>query len=195
MGWFCALVLAGCNGVLDVGEPTVIADPGDVEEEPGGPIVCGDGVVEGEEQCDDGNATAGDGCGACIVECGPAPELEEPTSHVCYRLGLDQPKDWEGAAQACTDWGGTLAAITTSDELAFVQNRIQDATWIGGRAGNDDFTWITGEPWGFAPWAPGRPAGGGCVHLAGDLGGFEDGECAELLQYLCERAPAGAHTP
>jgi fibro-slime domain-containing protein len=34
-------------------------------------IVCGDHVAEGHEGCDDGNATAGDGCSpTCTVECG-----------------------------------------------------------------------------------------------------------------------------
>ena len=31
--------------------------------------ICGNGVTEGNEQCDDGNTVAGDGCGAtCLVE-------------------------------------------------------------------------------------------------------------------------------
>jgi cysteine-rich repeat protein len=29
--------------------------------------VCGDGRIEGAEHCDDGNASAGDGCAACVV--------------------------------------------------------------------------------------------------------------------------------
>jgi cysteine-rich repeat protein len=33
--------------------------------------VCGDGVVSGNEECDDGNTTSGDGCSAtCTVEAG-----------------------------------------------------------------------------------------------------------------------------
>jgi fibro-slime domain-containing protein len=33
--------------------------------------VCGDGIVEGTEQCDDGNTTPGDGCnGVCMIEPG-----------------------------------------------------------------------------------------------------------------------------
>jgi cysteine-rich repeat protein len=36
--------------------------------EPGVPPVCGNGYVEPGEQCDDGNAVTGDGCGACMLE-------------------------------------------------------------------------------------------------------------------------------
>ena len=32
------------------------------------PPVCGDGVVEGEETCDDGNAVPGDGCQECASD-------------------------------------------------------------------------------------------------------------------------------
>ncbi len=32
------------------------------------PPVCGDGVVEGDETCDDGNATPGDGCQECAKD-------------------------------------------------------------------------------------------------------------------------------
>lgn len=32
------------------------------------PPVCGDGKVTGDEQCDDGDSTSGDGCSACTVE-------------------------------------------------------------------------------------------------------------------------------
>jgi fibro-slime domain-containing protein len=34
-------------------------------------VVCGDGIIEGAEACDDGNTNSGDGCSAtCTLECG-----------------------------------------------------------------------------------------------------------------------------
>lgn len=61
----CAAVLvAGCGKVKD---------PGGSDDGPP-PSVCGDGVLQGAEECDDGNLTPGDGCDAscrldqaCIV--------------------------------------------------------------------------------------------------------------------------------
>jgi cysteine-rich repeat protein len=39
-------------------------------------VVCGDGMADGHEQCDDGNTTSGDGCSStCTVE-GAIPEVE-----------------------------------------------------------------------------------------------------------------------
>jgi len=35
------------------------------------PPDCGDGIVQSDEQCDDGNMVSGDGCSAaCVVESG-----------------------------------------------------------------------------------------------------------------------------
>lgn len=48
------------------GRPT---DSNGGETDSGTPPVCGDGTVEGDEQCDDGNTMDGDGCDAsCMVE-------------------------------------------------------------------------------------------------------------------------------
>src|SRR5207247_10529511 len=41
-------------------------------------LTCGNGVVEGTEECDDGNTTSGDGCSATC-------QLEN-TSAICARL-------------------------------------------------------------------------------------------------------------
>lgn len=64
----CAVVLGGCGSVKN-NNPDA-PPPGDGSAN----AVCGDGVRDGAEECDDGNATAGDGCDAacrldhaCIV--------------------------------------------------------------------------------------------------------------------------------
>lgn len=52
------------------GEMVSACGPDEPEPEP---AVCGDGVVEGDEACDDGNLVDGDGCSAaCTVESGSA---------------------------------------------------------------------------------------------------------------------------
>jgi len=77
-----ACLAAGCGSseTLD-GEPDSAADTpwepdlgvDSVETDPGvddhSVPVCGDSVIEGDEECDDGNGTEWDGCNACrIVE-------------------------------------------------------------------------------------------------------------------------------
>lgn len=53
------LFLASCSGLDDV-DPTQV-----------GAAICGDGVVNGNETCDDGNRASGDGCSSkCVLEVG-----------------------------------------------------------------------------------------------------------------------------
>ena len=48
------------------------------------PAVCGDGIIDGAEQCDDHNGSAGDGCSECVVDDGWQCS-SEPSS--CAPLG------------------------------------------------------------------------------------------------------------
>lgn len=82
-----ALLAAGCSESHAAGDDsgiTVMIDAGPPRPDGGGPPVpvCGNGRLEAMEQCDDGNATAGDGCAPdCVREpyCGDgvvtAPEV------------------------------------------------------------------------------------------------------------------------
>ncbi len=58
-----------------MGIPYILASGGGIA-----PVLCGDGIVEPPEECDDGNTISGDGCSAfCTLE-GPAPPpIEVPT--------------------------------------------------------------------------------------------------------------------
>jgi cysteine-rich repeat protein len=66
---------------------------------PAGPApVCGDGVSAGAEGCDDGNATAGDGCSAlCAVEpgytCNGAPSACATTCGDGVKAGAEECDD------------------------------------------------------------------------------------------------------
>src|SRR2546422_6121437 len=53
-------VVTWAGGVLGAGEPEMLVLRGTSE--------CGDGVVEGPEECDDGNAVLNDGCSFCSLE-------------------------------------------------------------------------------------------------------------------------------
>lgn len=55
------------NGRVDVGE----TDPNNAADDTAAPIVCPDGLIRGNETCDDGNVTPDDGCSpTCTVEDG-----------------------------------------------------------------------------------------------------------------------------
>ena len=67
--------LCFCAAIACVPNPG--ADPGGGGEEDAGPAanqpVCGDGVREGSEECDDGNRRNGDGCTSrCRIQAEPA---------------------------------------------------------------------------------------------------------------------------
>ncbi|AFE04091.1 hypothetical protein COCOR_01479 [Corallococcus coralloides DSM 2259] len=58
-------------GTEDAGIDAGTEDAGTEPVDAGSPLVCGDGKKEGDEVCDDGNTTSGDGCNAsCLVEAG-----------------------------------------------------------------------------------------------------------------------------
>ncbi len=55
------------------------------------PSVCGDGMIEGSETCDDSNAVAGDGCSdACVIEAGFTC-MDSPS--VCYFDEIEPNED------------------------------------------------------------------------------------------------------
>ncbi|MCA9370825.1 MAG: S-layer homology domain-containing protein [Candidatus Peregrinibacteria bacterium] len=64
-----------------IGEPIAVVDPTIVVvPTPVKAGICGDGVVEGAEQCDDGNTQTGDGCSdICII-------VPEPIRHGALRI-------------------------------------------------------------------------------------------------------------
>jgi hypothetical protein len=108
---------------------------------------------------------------------------------------VDKPVTWDEAKAACATWGGTLAALTSVDEFAFVQERVRENTWIGGfdAAGAGSFEWVTGEAWTFEDWSVEHPKSDGhasCVLIEKELLAFMDEDCAAAQAgFACERAP------
>src|SRR5699024_11837435 len=80
----CAMVLAGagCKGDKNPDPPPGGSDP-----------VCGNGIVEDGEACDDGNTTSGDGCSSsCELEDGwDCPIEGEPCIEVVCGDGILSP--------------------------------------------------------------------------------------------------------
>jgi len=89
-------------------------------------VVCGNGIVQGQEECDDGNTIAGDGCDACLVEEDPPdPDPEPGTSGPAMGTGTDGGGFDEDAcncrtADSSPPWFGLLSAFGL---LALVRRR------------------------------------------------------------------------
>ncbi|MBX7098693.1 MAG: tandem-95 repeat protein, partial [Myxococcaceae bacterium] len=161
--------------------------------------LCGDGIVDAPEPCDDGNKVDTDGCtNQCKV--GPLCDatalggadrfVTDPATGTCYASYDDDQTTFAAAQTACIAAGGTLATITSASEQAFVslvQNPAQNP-WIGAQddANTTDtvFTWVTKEPWSYTHFATGQPdddvgtgGNGDCLHLMNPAGEWNDTNC------------------
>jgi len=181
----------------------------------GGTFGCPNGVVEADEECDDGNLDDTDGCTSeCLVHCdcpvagcvGANPTqaalLDPVTKHCYFRVG-EVFSQWFGfateAIQACQAWGGELATFQDQAELDFVSAGafLDDANdyLVGGHFVFGTWTWDDATPWVFPasgpPWLPNEPVGGDCLEVYG-TGAFNADVCdGSAWGYVCERAPAG----
>jgi cysteine-rich repeat protein len=101
-------------------------------------VVCGDGMIVGNEMCDDGNANAGDGCAGCNIEpgwlCSGQPSTCQqimPTTTQASGLPLSIPDDgYNGtmASGAC----GTFNVSTMFTSIQYVRVTIAAShTWVG----------------------------------------------------------------
>jgi cysteine-rich repeat protein len=181
--------------------------------------VCGNGILEAGEQCDDAGHTGQDGCDAdCKVVCSQfGAGATESEDHHCYN-GYDSA-DFEGSQAACLKRGGHLVTISSADENDLVRGLVNNSKWIGGREdvpemseGTGAYSWVTNEPFTFTNWAAGEPdqakvrctltGPGGiggpaqncyehCVSMDGQ-GLWSDARCNVADGYICEWDPAGA---
>lgn len=108
-------LVIGCGGPANPGQPDARGGGGDddaaIDAPPDAAPVCGDGVVDPNEVCDDHNAIGSDGCSAdCTqIESGflcPVPGVACVPSHVCGNgiLELDEQCDDHNLASSdgCT---------------------------------------------------------------------------------------------
>ena len=75
---------------------------------------------------------------------------------------FDQSLTWTEAKEYCESLGGHLVTITSQEEQNIISSFIEDVNQpyvrIGAiRNNNNQFEWITGEPWNYTNWATGEP--------------------------------------
>jgi cysteine-rich repeat protein len=172
--------------------------------------VCGNGIIEAGEQCDDANRAGMDGCDKCMVNCAHlGAGAVKSDDHHCYR-GYDEAT-FERAVAACKERGAHLVTITSAAENTIVRQLVNSSKFIGAWEdlspmveGNGDYAWVTGEALSYTNWAQGEPdldnyscSGWGnqrcyehCLIMNGQ-GTWEDHRCDQPDGYACEWEPAG----
>ncbi|HEY0481863.1 MAG TPA: Ig-like domain-containing protein [Kofleriaceae bacterium] len=154
--------------------------------------VCGNGIREGShEECDDGNATPGDGCeSSCKLTCGSGTGADRATvdaaSGHCFAAYDGVQHSYQAAAALCTAIGGHLPTITSASEDTAARGAVHagDTPWLGAAdvATEGTFGWITGEPFGYSHFHAGKPDNAGnadCVQYLAD-GSWSDAPCSGI---------------
>lgn len=187
---------------------------GQGEPDPPAQPVCGNGILEAGEQCDDSGHTGQDGCDAtCKVACANfGADAAESEDHHCYN-GYDSA-DFKGAQADCIKRGGHLATISSAAENKVVRAFVNNSKWLGGledvatsAKGTGNYTWLTGEPFTYTNWAEREPdqAKVRCAEVLGPIGAscyehcvsmdgdgvWSDARCELSDGYVCEWEPAG----
>jgi hypothetical protein len=110
----------------------------------------------------------------------------------CYWLVTQNAKQAQ-AATACMNAGAHLVTITSSAEQSAVvalgnTERWTDLYRTTGAATDANYAWLTGESRnGYSAWAPNEPNNTGqCATLLG-TGLWNDQNCGQSLDYICER--------
>lgn len=178
--------------------------------------VCGNGVREPGEECDDGDSDDGDGCtSGCKVVCPKQHGVVlNPINGHCYwriKKGIGLGGGWLEQANKCVQAGGYLASLRSAEENEFVRKLHTDReVWIGATDGKGaqepgvgKYGWISKEPFDYAAWAPGEPNAFafGCPPVLATCyehcavqrtdGLWNDQNCNDGQDAICEWAPPG----
>lgn len=177
-----------------------------------GPAVCGNGIVGGSEECDDGNATSDDGCTGCVIDanyiCSGAPSTcteacpsggtQDVHESTVYRACSGQISYAE-AVDYCASLSETLVRIDDYEENNAVRSLASSGEiWLGGaeEATEGSWRWLDGTQfWNSGPvgsqyenWSASQPNNAGgqdCLSMF-DSGRWNDQNCGDSFAFVCE---------
>lgn len=101
----------------------------------------------------------------CIVLASGAASTSIPDDASVYNghsyKVYTQKKSWSDAQAYCESLGGHLVTITSQEEQDFVSSLVTKkdvAAWIGASWVDNQFLWVTGEPFNYTNWDQGEPS-------------------------------------
>jgi cysteine-rich repeat protein len=183
---------AGVLAPVDVRSPAADAGP------TAPPPRCGDGFIDRGrgEVCDDGNGADGDLCAADCrsVGCSFARSFADPATGHCYwRESTVEAR--AAAAQRCQGTGGYLAAFESEPERSAVYPAMglggSNRTWIGLQNRDAAWRWDNNVALAYTGFRVGEPSGDGDCAEWGPSDSFNDIDCSNRRDTVCEREPAG----
>jgi len=166
--------------------------------------VCGDGIIQAGEECDDGSSNPHSECVDCIVQCNRTADVKDPKTFHCYWYDGITVANFDNAIAHCAGLrtNGTLATITSEEEFTFVEKTIavKSETWIGAiMTTTGKYRWVTGEPWDFSKWQQFYPDDSKefaiCIALGNEGLHWLNTPCATERRVLCESSPLGKPAP
>ena len=118
-----------------------------------------------------------------------------------FYADLENPMTWSQARDICIGAGGHLVTITSAEEMQYLANLMNDyfarfpedkerfcRPWIGGYGMTGLWNWVTGEPFEYSNFAPGKPDNNGqdefFLHICNDSYQWNDLNNGDTLEHL-----------
>ncbi|XP_035530773.1 uncharacterized protein LOC118337773 isoform X2 [Morone saxatilis] len=110
---------------------------------------------------------------------------------------------WSTADAMCSQSGGNLASLHTSEERQFVSRLVNTHTagWLGGYQSQQNLSWIWSDysPFTMTGWTNQRQenarGGGACIHMELKSGELHSAPCGELKFYICSTRASSTVVP
>ncbi|XP_051237017.1 uncharacterized protein LOC127352564 isoform X2 [Dicentrarchus labrax] len=110
---------------------------------------------------------------------------------------------WSAADVMCSQSGGNLASLHTSEERQFVSRLVKthSSGWLGGYQAQQNLSWFWSDysPFRMTGWTNQRQenarGGGACMHMEPKSGELHSAPCGELKFYICSTRASSTVVP
>jgi cysteine-rich repeat protein len=159
---------------------------------------CGNGVVEGGEQCDDGNLANGDRCTSLCVACVRTSDRVNLADGHCYDRVVGLAASWQVAVSTCAarPRGHLVVYESAAEHAAIVEALVRgDLVWVGMSDLATEGVWVpvvqpAAGGSAYVGWRSDEPNGGAgdnCASHYDSTGEWADEPCGSVYSFICEQ--------